>query len=86
MPPSSPGSDLDFVAVNDLGDVTTMAHLLKYDSVLGRLPYEIKAVDDGISVDGDVLQVLAVRDPSDVAVGRSRRRPGRRVHRHLHRP
>ena len=63
------GADLDFVAVNDLGDVTTMAHLLKYDSVLGRLPYEIKAVDDGISVDGDVLQVLAVRDPTTLPWG-----------------
>jgi glyceraldehyde 3-phosphate dehydrogenase len=58
------GADLDFVAVNDLGDVTTMAHLLKYDSVLGPLPYEIKAVEGGISVEGDVLQVLAVRDPT----------------------
>jgi glyceraldehyde 3-phosphate dehydrogenase len=60
------GADIDFVAVNDLGSVATMAHLLKYDSVLGILPYDITATDDGISVDGDVLKVLSVRDPKDL--------------------
>jgi glyceraldehyde 3-phosphate dehydrogenase len=60
------GADLDFVAVNDLGSLETMAHLLKYDSVLGKLPYEIKVVDDGISVDGDVLKVLSERDPAQL--------------------
>ena len=60
------GADIDFVAVNDLGSVATMAHLLKYDSVLGILPYDISATDDGISVDGDVLKVLSVRDPKDL--------------------
>jgi glyceraldehyde 3-phosphate dehydrogenase len=60
------GADLDFVAVNDLGSVETMAHLLKYDSVLGRLPYDIAATPEGISVDGDVLQVLALRDPKEL--------------------
>ena len=54
------------MAVNDLGSVATMAHLLKYDSVLGILPYEITATDDGISVDGDVLKVLAERDPKEL--------------------
>ena len=63
------GADLDFVAVNDLGSVDTMAHLLKYDSVLGRLPYDVKAVDDGIEVDGDTLRVLAVRDPKELPWG-----------------
>jgi glyceraldehyde 3-phosphate dehydrogenase len=58
------GADIDFVAVNDLGSVETMAHLLKYDSVLGVLPNTIKAHKDGISVDGDVLRVLSVRDPA----------------------
>jgi glyceraldehyde 3-phosphate dehydrogenase len=57
------------VAVNDLGSVATMAHLLKYDSVLGILPYDISATDDGISVDGDVLKVLSVRDPKDLPWG-----------------
>jgi glyceraldehyde 3-phosphate dehydrogenase len=60
------GADIDFVAVNDLGSVETMAHLLKYDSVLGRLPYDIAATPGGISVDGDLLQVLALRDPKEL--------------------
>jgi glyceraldehyde 3-phosphate dehydrogenase len=63
------GADLDFVAVNDLGDPATMAHLLKYDSVLGILPYDIRAVEGGISVDGDVLRVLSVRDPKELPWG-----------------
>jgi glyceraldehyde 3-phosphate dehydrogenase len=63
------GADIDFVAVNDLGSVATMAHLLKYDSVLGVLPYEITAEDDGIAIDGDVLKVLSVRDPKELPWG-----------------
>ena len=65
------GADLDFVAVNDLGSLDTMAHLLKYDSVLGVLPSEIAATADGISVDGDVLKVLSVRNPADLPTRRS---------------
>jgi glyceraldehyde 3-phosphate dehydrogenase (phosphorylating) len=57
------GVDMDFVAVNDITDAGTLAHLLKYDSVLGSLPYEISATDEGISVDGDEFKVLAERDP-----------------------
>jgi glyceraldehyde 3-phosphate dehydrogenase len=63
------GADIDFVAVNDLGSVDTMAHLLKYDSVLGPLPYDVQAADDGIKVDGDLLKVLAVRDPKELPWG-----------------
>jgi glyceraldehyde 3-phosphate dehydrogenase (phosphorylating) len=63
------GADLDIVAVNDVGSVATMAHLLKYDSVLGILPYEITEADGGISVDGDVLQVLSERDPKELPWG-----------------
>jgi glyceraldehyde 3-phosphate dehydrogenase len=63
------GADIDFVAVNDLGSVGTMAHLLKHDSVLGALPYDVEAVDDGIKVDGDTLRVLAVRDPKELPWG-----------------
>ena len=63
------GADIDFVAVNDLGSVETMAHLLKYDSVLGRLDYDIEATADGIKVEGDTLQVLAVRDPKELPWG-----------------
>ena len=62
-------ADLDFVAVNDLGSLDTMAHLLKYDSVLGQLPNEISAVEGGISVDGDVLTVLSERDPDKLPWG-----------------
>jgi glyceraldehyde 3-phosphate dehydrogenase len=63
------GADIDFVAVNDLGSVATMAHLLKYDSVLGRLDNEIQVADDGIKVDGDTLRVLSVRDPKELPWG-----------------
>jgi glyceraldehyde 3-phosphate dehydrogenase len=63
------GADIDFVAVNDLGSLDTMAHLLKYDSVLGTLPYEVKVVDKTIYVAGDTLQVLSVRDPKELPWG-----------------
>ena len=63
------GVDIDFVAVNDLGSLETMAHLLKYDSVLGMLPNVIKPHKDGISVDGDVLKVLSERDPKALPWG-----------------
>ena len=57
---------IEIVAVNDLGNIKTMAHLLKYDSVLGVLPNDIKAVDDGISIDGKILKVLQHSDPKDL--------------------
>ncbi len=60
------GADIEIVAVNDLGSIKTMAHLLKYDSVLGVLPNKITALEDGISVDGKVLKVLQVRDPKEL--------------------
>jgi glyceraldehyde 3-phosphate dehydrogenase len=63
------GADIDFVAVNDLGSLDTMAHLLKYDTVMGKLNAEIKAVDGGISVNGDTLKVLAERDPKNLPWG-----------------
>jgi glyceraldehyde 3-phosphate dehydrogenase len=55
---------LDFVAVNDITDTTTLAHLLKYDSVHGRFPGEVKAEKDALVVDGDRMRVLAERDPA----------------------
>jgi glyceraldehyde 3-phosphate dehydrogenase len=58
--------DLDFVAVNDLTNAATLAHLLKYDSVLGNLPAEVKATADGISVSGDEFKVLSVKDPAQL--------------------
>ena len=63
------GVDIDFVAVNDLGSLETMAHLLKYDSVMGQLPNTIKATKTGISVDGDELRVLQIRDPKELPWG-----------------
>ncbi len=58
------GADLEFVAVNDLTDPETLAHLLKYDSILGRFPGEVEVVDGAISVDGTAIKVLSERDPA----------------------
>jgi glyceraldehyde 3-phosphate dehydrogenase len=55
--------DIDIVAVNDLTDTRTLAHLLKYDSVMGNLDHEIKAGDGTISVDGDEFHVFSEKDP-----------------------
>ncbi|WNV84235.1 type I glyceraldehyde-3-phosphate dehydrogenase [Umezawaea sp. Da 62-37] len=57
------GHDIEIVAFNDLGDVKTMAHLLKYDSILGRLPFEVSTNEEGIVVDGKTIKALAERDP-----------------------
>jgi glyceraldehyde 3-phosphate dehydrogenase (phosphorylating) len=56
--------DLDFVAVNDITDARTLAHLLKYDSILGPFPGRIEAGEDFISVEGTKIKVLAERDPA----------------------
>jgi glyceraldehyde 3-phosphate dehydrogenase len=58
------GADLEFVAVNDLVDTATMANLLKYDSILGRFPGEVKAAEGALSIDGKELKVLSERDPA----------------------
>jgi glyceraldehyde 3-phosphate dehydrogenase len=58
--------DIDFVAVNDLTNAATLAHLLKYDSVLGNLKASVKAGENTISVDGDQFKVLSVRDPAQL--------------------
>src|SRR6188474_2406478 len=58
--------DIDIVAVNDLTDAGTLAHLLKYDSILGNLKADIRATADRISVDGDEFQVLAQKDPAQL--------------------
>jgi glyceraldehyde 3-phosphate dehydrogenase len=58
------GADLEFVAVNDLTDPATLAHLLKYDSILGRFPGEVEAGEGSITVDGAELKVLSERDPA----------------------
>jgi glyceraldehyde 3-phosphate dehydrogenase len=56
--------EIDVVAVNDITDAPTLAHLLKYDSVHGALPHKVKAEGDQIMIDGHALKVLAERDPS----------------------
>ena len=58
--------NIDFVAVNDLTSAKTLAHLLKYDSVLGNLHAKVDAVADSISVDGDEFKVLSMRDPAQL--------------------
>ncbi len=56
--------ELEFVAVNDLTSPATLAHLLKYDSILGNLKHTITATDDAISIDGKTIKVFAERDPA----------------------
>jgi glyceraldehyde 3-phosphate dehydrogenase len=63
------GYDIEIVAFNDLGDVATMAHLLKYDSVLGRLEEDVRVTDDGIAVGGRTIKALAERDPGKLPWG-----------------
>ena len=58
--------DFDFVAVNDLTDTKTLAHLLKYDSILGNIDADVKATENGISVDGDEFRVFSERDPAAI--------------------
>ena len=59
-------ADFDFVAVNDLTNAKTLAHLLKYDSILGNLKADISATDDRISVGKDEFQVLSIKDPAQL--------------------
>jgi len=59
-------TDIDFVAVNDLTNAKTLAHLLKYDSILGNLDADVKATSDGIAVSKDEFKVLSVKDPAQL--------------------
>lgn len=63
------GTDLEIVAVNDLSDPTALAHLLKYDSVTGRLNQEVRVDGQNIIVGGNVIKVLAERDPANLGWG-----------------
>jgi glyceraldehyde 3-phosphate dehydrogenase len=63
------GADIDWVGVNDITDTRTLAHLLKYDSVLGRFPGSVEPTETGISVDGKELRVFAERDPAALPWG-----------------
>jgi glyceraldehyde 3-phosphate dehydrogenase len=63
------GTDLEIVAVNDLSDPKSLAHLLKYDSVTGRLPFDVTVEGQNIHVGGTVIKVLAERDPANLGWG-----------------
>ncbi|MFE7979654.1 type I glyceraldehyde-3-phosphate dehydrogenase [Streptomyces shenzhenensis] len=63
------GADIEIVAVNDLGDTATTAHLLKYDTILGRLKQEVSHTADTITVDGHTIKVLSERDPANITWG-----------------
>ena len=63
------GADIEWVAVNDLTDNDTLAHLLKYDSILGPYPGPVEVTGDGLSVDGKALKVLEERDPGRLPWG-----------------
>jgi glyceraldehyde 3-phosphate dehydrogenase len=63
------GADIELVGANDLTDNATLAHLLKYDSILGRLPFEVKATADEITVAGKTFKAFAERDPARLPWG-----------------
>ena len=68
------GADIELVAVNDLTDNATLAHLLKYDSILGRLPYEVKATETELTVNGKSFKAFAEREgvaPADASTART---------------
>ena len=58
--------DIQFVAVNDVTDAKTLAHLLKYDSVLGNLPHKVTHTDDTIAVEGKSFKVFKTKDPAEI--------------------
>jgi glyceraldehyde 3-phosphate dehydrogenase (phosphorylating) len=60
------GADMDFVAINDITDNNTLAHLLRYDSVHGRYPGTVEVTADGLVVDGDTIRVFSERDPASL--------------------
>jgi glyceraldehyde 3-phosphate dehydrogenase len=63
------GHDIEVVAANDLGDLATMAHLLKYDSILGRYPADVSVVDGGIQVGDQTIKIFAEREPASLKWG-----------------
>jgi glyceraldehyde 3-phosphate dehydrogenase len=66
---ASAGSQIEIVAVNDLTDTATLAHLLKYDTVLGRLGKSVSSAEGSITVDGSAMKVLSERDPAKLPWG-----------------
>ena len=78
-PPSSADADVEWVAINDLVDPATLAHLLKHDSVYGRFDRPVESTEHGLVVDGHEIAVLGERDPVVAALARSRGRRRDRV-------
>ena len=76
--------DIQVVGINDLGPVETNAHLLRYDSVHGRFPQEVKVKGDSIDAGLGPMKVTAIKDPAQLALEGSRRRHRAGMHRHLH--
>ena len=76
--------DIQFVAVNDVTDAKTLAHLLKYDSVLGNLPHTVTHTEDTISVDGKSFKVFKTKDPGGTRLGLRGCGYRRGVHRPVH--
>src|SRR5260370_4972940 len=66
MRPARDDKDIKFVAVNDVTDAKTLAHLLKYDSVLGNLPHKVTHTEDSIAVEGKSFKVFKVKDPAEI--------------------
>jgi len=60
------GADIDFVGINDLGDPDSMAHLLKYDTVFGKAQFEVSVGEGEITVDGDRMEFLSIRNPAEL--------------------
>ena len=77
--------ELEVVAINDLLDTETNAHLFKYDSNYGRYPGTVEAHEDSLIVDGRQIKVLTEKDPAAAPVARSERRHRHRVDRPVHR-
>ncbi len=77
-------ANIDFVAINDLTDAKTNAHLLKYDSIHGRFKAQSKPTADSLVVNGKTLKVISSKRPSSTPMERPRRLPCRRVHRLIH--
>ena len=78
------GADIEIVGVNDLTDNKTLAHLLKYDTVLGRFPKEVTYDAENIYVDGKAIRALEERNPADLPWGELGARHRDRVHGLLH--
>ena len=81
---ASARNEIQIVAINDLGDAETNAHLTRYDTAHGKFPGEVEVEGDALVVNGDRSRSCAERDPAEAAVGRARRRRRARVHGPVH--